>query len=141
MVWLYVTFVRIKARLLKKKLWYISGAVSNDPDFRKKFSNTEKELRKRGLVVLNPVKYERNGKEWAWYLKRDLRKLTYCYGIIQLPDWTSSRGSMVEYSTTLKLGIKAISIANIIEALKFLGEEGLRTLFILLREDYEEEAL
>lgn len=117
MVWLYVTFVRIKARILKKKLWYISGSVSNDPNFRRKFCTTERELKQSGIVVLNPVKYERNGKEWAWYLKRDLRKLTYCYGLIQLADWHTSNGSMVEYSTALKLEMKVLSIANVREAL------------------------
>lgn len=117
MVWLYVTFVRIKARILKKKLWYISGSVSCDPAFRRKFRTTERVLKQSGIIALNPVKYEQNGKAWAWYLKRDLRKLTYCYGLIQLADWTSSRGSMVEYSTALKLGMKVISIANVKEAL------------------------
>lgn len=117
MVWLYVTYLRIKARILKKKLWYISGEVTGDPTFRGKFRTTERALKQRGILALNPVKYERNGKEWAWYLKRDLRKLTYCYGIVQLADWTSSRGSMVEYSTALKLEMKVLSIANVKEAL------------------------
>lgn len=117
MVWLYVTCLRIKAHILRKKLWYISGSVSCDPAFRGKFHTTERALRQRGILVLNPVKYERNGKEWAWYLKRDLRKLTYCYGLIQLADWSTSKGSMVEYSTALKLGMKVISIANVKEAI------------------------
>lgn len=117
MVWIYVTFVRIKSRILKKKLWYISGEVSNDPDFRKKFGQAEKELSARGIVVLNPVKYERNGKDWAWYLKRDVRKLSYCDGIILLYGWANSRGAMVEYSLAIKLKLKTISIANVKEAL------------------------
>jgi hypothetical protein len=117
MVWLYVTFVRIKARILKKKLWYISGEVTGDPYFRGKFRTTERALKRRGLVVLNPVKYERNGKAWAWYLKRDIRKLSYCYGLIQLKDWTQSRGSMVEYSIALKLEMKVLSIASVKEAI------------------------
>ena len=117
MVWLYVTFVRIKARLLRKKLWYISGEVTGDPYFRGKFRTTEWALKQHGLVVLNPVKYERNGKAWAWYLKRDIRKLTYCYGVIQLADWSTSRGSMAEYSTAIKLEMKVLSIANVKEAM------------------------
>ena len=117
MVWLYVTFVRIKARILKKKLWYISGSVSCDPNFRGKFRTTERALKQRGIVVLNPVKYERNGKAWAWYLKRDLRKLTYCYGLIQLADWYTSKGSMVEHSTARNLGMEILSIANVKEAI------------------------
>lgn len=117
MVWLYVTFVRIKARILKKKLWYISGEVSNDPDFRKKFKQAEKDLSRIGLVILNPVKYERNGKDWAWYLKRDVRKLSYCDGIILLYGWANSRGAMVEYSLSIKLGMKTLSIANVKEAI------------------------
>lgn len=117
MVWLYITFLRIKVHILKKKLWYISGEVSNDPDFRKKFNQTEKNLKKQGLVVLNPVKYERNGKEWTWYLKKDVRKLSYCDGIILLYGWANSRGAMVEYSLATKLKLKIISIANVKEAI------------------------
>ena len=117
MVWLYVTYLRIKARILKKRIWYISGEVSNDPDFRKKFNQTEKELSSKGLVILNPVRYERNGKEWTWYLKRDVRKLSYCDGIILLYGWANSRGAMVEYSLAIKLKLKIISIANVKEAL------------------------
>ena len=117
MVWLYVTFVRIKARILKKKLWYISGSVSRDHNFRGKFRTTERALKQIGILVLNPVKYERNGKAWAWYLKRDLRKLTYCYGLIHLADWSTSKGSTVEYNTAISLGMKTLSIANVKEAL------------------------
>ena len=117
MVWLYVTFLRIKARILKKKLWYLSGEVSNDPDFRKKFNRIEKELSSAGIVVLNPVRYERDGKDWAWYLKRDVRKLSYCDGIILLYGWANSGGAMVEYNLAIKLKLKTISIANVKEAL------------------------
>ena len=117
MVWLYVTFVRIKARILRKKLWYISGSVTCDPNFRGKFRTAERELKQRGILVLNPVKYERNGKAWTWYIKRDLRKLTYCYGLIQLADWSTSKGSMVEYSTALKLEMKVLNMAYVKEAL------------------------
>ena len=117
MVWLYVTYLRIKARILKKKLWYISGSVSRDHNFRGKFRTTERALKRRGILVLNPVKYERNGKAWAWYLKRDLRKLTYCYGLIQLKDWRTSKGSTIEYDTAIGLEMKVIGIENVRESL------------------------
>ena len=92
--------------LTNKGPWYISGAVSSDPDFRKKFAIAEKKLKEKGLKVVNPVKREKEGKAWDWYLRKDIRKLTRCHGIILLPDWKDSAGARLEKSIADGLGME-----------------------------------
>lgn len=77
--------------LMKKDKWYISGAVSSDANFREKFYKAEKELKAKGYSVLNPVKGEKDGKEWSYYIKKDIKKLLKCHGIILLYDWKKAK--------------------------------------------------
>lgn len=80
-----------------KTKWYISGAVSSDPNFREKFAKAEAELKSRGYKVINPVKGEKDGKPWQYYMKKDIKKLLKCNGIFLLPDWKTSEGACLEY--------------------------------------------
>lgn len=93
---------------LRKRKWYISGAVSNDPDYRMKFLYAEYQLKSRGFKVLNPVKHEKDGKAWDYYLRKDIRKLTKCDGIILLDDWYESRGARLELKVASGLGMKVL---------------------------------
>ena len=93
---------------LRKRKWYISGAVSNDPDFRLKFAYAEYQLKSRGFKTLNPVKHEKDGKPWDYYLRKDIRKLTKCDGIILLDDWYESRGARLELKVAIGLGLKVL---------------------------------
>jgi hypothetical protein len=87
-----------------RRRWYLSGSVTNDPDFRDKFAYAEYQLRKRGLKVLNPVKHEKDGKKWSYYLRKDLKKLLKCQGIILLDDWTNSKRARLELKVAEELG-------------------------------------
>ena len=91
-----------------RKKWYLSGSVTNDPDFRNKFAYAELYFKKRGVKVLNPVKHEKDGKAWAYYLRKDLRKLTKCQGIILLDGWENSKGAKLELKVAQELGFKVI---------------------------------
>lgn len=93
---------------MRKVKWYISGAVSNDPDYRMKFLYAEYQLKSRGFKVLNPVKHEKDGKAWDYYLRKDIRKLTKCGGIILLVDWFESRGAQLELKVASGLGMKVL---------------------------------
>lgn len=86
--------------------WYISGAVSSDKDFRNKFTEAERKLKAEGYRVLNPVKGEKEGKIWSYYMKKDLKKLLKCNGIILLPDWQESEGAKLELSVASQLGYR-----------------------------------
>lgn len=90
------------------KTVYISGAVTSDPDFRKKFDKAEKLLYTKGYIPVNPVKGEEDGKEWKYYLKKDLKKLLECDGIYILSDWHKSKGARLEIQVALDLGYEVI---------------------------------
>jgi hypothetical protein len=91
-----------------RKKWYLSGSVSNDPDFRDKFAYAEYQLRKRGLKVLNPVKHEKDGKKWSYYLRKDIRKLTRCQGLILLDGGQDSEGASLELTIAHGLGFEVM---------------------------------
>lgn len=84
--------------------WYLSGSVSSDPDYMDKFAYAEFQLRKRGFKVLNPVKHEKEGKKWSYYLRKDIRKLTRCQGLILLDGWQNSEGASLELTIAQGLG-------------------------------------
>lgn len=90
------------------KTVYISGAVTSDPDFRKKFDKAEKLLYTKGYIPVNPVKGETEGEEWEYYLRKDLKKLLDCNGIYILSDWNKSRGAQLEIHVALELGLEVI---------------------------------
>ena len=83
--------------------WYISGKVTGDPDYRRKFKKAENKLRAEGLEVCNPVEGEEEGHEWNYYLKKDIRKLLDCDGIYFLSDWCDSKGAELEFRVAMAL--------------------------------------
>jgi hypothetical protein len=94
----------------KRGKWYLSGAVSNDPDFRLKFNYAEYQLKQKGFKVLNPVKGEKDGKAWDYYMRKDIRKLTKCDGIILMDDWFESKGARLEKKVAEELGMKILRL-------------------------------
>lgn len=87
---------------------YISGAVSTDSNFREKFDKAEKFLLSKGFKVVNPVKNEADGKEWVYYMRKDIVKLMSCDCVYALSDWTKSKGARIELMLALDLGIEVI---------------------------------
>ena len=87
---------------------YISGAVTSDPDFRKKFDKAEKLLYTKGYIPVNPVKGEEDGKDWSYYMKKDIQKLLSCDAIYVLSDWYDSKGARLEINIALELGLEVI---------------------------------
>ena len=87
---------------------YISGAVSSDKNFREKFSKAEKYLHDIGYNVVNPVKDEEDGKEWIYYMRKDIVKLMSCDCIYALSDWVISKGARIEIRLAFDLGMEVI---------------------------------
>lgn len=91
---------------------YISGKVSGDSNFREKFAIAEKALKGKHPVLkiktVNPVKGEKEGKSWEYYLKKDIKKLLKCNAIYLLPDWRESKGALFEKEIAEKLGYTVI---------------------------------
>lgn len=99
---------------------YISGKVTGCANYRNKFRDAEKYLRKHGIRCVNPVKGEKDGKAWDWYLRRDIRKLTKCCAIVLLPDWHESKGARLEKLVAESLGLHVMAYESL---QKWLEEE------------------
>lgn len=86
--------------------WYLSGKITGDDDYRIKFEKAEKLLTQKGYKVLNPIKHEKDGKSWIYYMKKDIKKLLKCDGIILLEDFQKSKGAKLEKIIAENLGYK-----------------------------------
>lgn len=82
---------------------YISGPITNNPDYVKQFEEAENKIKSMGYNACNPVRYanslrEKYGREPTWdeYLKFDLELLADCDAITMLPGWKDSKGAKLE---------------------------------------------
>lgn len=104
---------------MKKKRIYISGPITGEPRKKnmKRFAVAEKILRAHGYDVINPTKVW--ACRWPWLYKIVGYKLTLLYdlwllltkadGIINLPGWHTSRGSIIEDNVSMWFHMCGIS--------------------------------
>ena len=88
---------------------YISGAISSDPCYRKKFQKAQISLEEAGYEVVNPAAVYGNGSMTTYkeYIDADLDLLKECDAIYMLRDWYKSRGAKMEhqYAKTTEMWI------------------------------------
>ena len=92
--------------------YYLSGKIMGDPGYMEKFAGYEARYRNAGIRVVNPAMRERKGWAWQRYMKRGIRLLMKCGGIIMLPDWESSDGAVLEHEIACRLGFTVIYAAS-----------------------------
>lgn len=91
---------------------YLSGAITNNPSYRKQFNEAQKHLESKGETVLNPVKLglmlelEQEDPSWEDYMKLDITALIQCDAIYMLQGWESSKGATLEHHIAKELGLK-----------------------------------
>jgi hypothetical protein len=112
---------------------YVSGSISEDPDYMIKFQNAAKKLRSKGFTVLNPIELGHVDKagadingSWELHLMRDLcAMLGYgitadaCQGIAVIP-YEESSGADLECSVAEALGFHIMTVD---EWLAWTGDE------------------
>lgn len=91
---------------------YISGAISTDPHYRKKFANAETILRACGYDVLNPTMIPPL-LTYDQHMRIDLILVEACDVIVLLPDWRYSDGANVELDRAKQLGKEIILYSSI----------------------------
>ncbi len=101
----------------KKLRVYISGAISNNPNFKLQFELAEASLRSQGFEVINPAKMNDVMPEsatWREYMDITLDLLKICDIIYMLDGWEASKGAQVEfnYAMGVKMGIKFQNAEN-----------------------------
>lgn len=95
-----------------KGFTYLSGAITNNQNYRSQFFEAEKHLEAQGLKPLNPVKLglilelEQGAPSWTDYMKLDITALIQCDAIYMLQGWESSKGATLEHHIAKELGLK-----------------------------------
>lgn len=90
---------------------YISGKVTGLPInvARKMFSDAEDKINATGKYeAVNPLKDEKEGYEWEYYMRKDIKLLMDCEYIHFLPNWQESRGANLEMIIARQLGIQTL---------------------------------
>lgn len=90
--------------------WYLSGGMSGYPDGnRPQFQIAAAMLRERGYDVCNPIEFDESPDlPWSDYLRKDIRALMDCGGVITLPGWQESRGASLEVHIAHALGMQVL---------------------------------
>jgi hypothetical protein len=81
---------------MNKKAVYIAGSIANCKGYKTKFRAAEKELKRRGFIVLNPAKLPQGLRPEAY--------MPICLAMVEAADilcligddWHKSRGAMTE---------------------------------------------
>lgn len=76
-----------------KKL-YLSGAITNNPEYKKQFTRKYKELEEK-YIVLSPLFINAN-LEWKEYMHIDLAMIDVCDVVYMMKGWKDSRGAKIE---------------------------------------------
>ena len=90
---------------------YISGAITADKGYYRKFLNAEIELKKKGFEVVNPARVAKSlpkALEYEDYMRIDWALIEVCDSICLLKDWETSAGSKREKEYAEQLGKKII---------------------------------
>ena len=100
---------------IRRKVCYISGPISSDPDYRSKFYAAEEKYIQKGFDVINPVRIDDetacDKTNWTWkdYIVRDLKIVLSAEldTVVMLPSWgKDSRGALAGfYLAVMVLGL------------------------------------
>ena len=76
---------------------YLSGAITNDPNYKTKFAYYEEILSRMGHTVMNPAILPA-GFTWTEYMAIALTMQSVCDATFFIPDWQESTGAKAEHA-------------------------------------------
>lgn len=94
---------------------YVAGPMTGYPDNNfPAFHSAARALRAAGFDVVNPAEIvpESGAKDWAAYMRADIRELVTCDVVALLPGWETSKGAAIEQGLAVALGMPAVDIAQ-----------------------------
>ena len=89
---------------------YIAGPMTGLPELNYPlFNKVDVVLAANGFGVLNPAdnRPPKDATEWGWqdYMKQGLTMLLKADGVALLPNWTLSKGALLEHHVADQLGM------------------------------------
>ena len=85
---------------------YISGAITNNPNYLSEFAAAEEKLLAKGYLVINPT--NTTGNSYKDFIDKDLKELMKCDAIYLLKGWQKSKGAMLEYTYAKTVDMKIL---------------------------------
>ena len=92
------------------KIVYLSGKITDNPDYKKDFACAELFLSQIGYMVVNPARLDEVAKELTYE-----QYMQICYRLIDIADiifmvsgWQKSKGANAELSYAKSLGKKVM---------------------------------
>lgn len=98
---------------------YLSGPISNDPNYATHFKEAELYFRKMNYQVINPVEVgnellkKNKNMSYKDFMIADINKLFECDSIAMLPGWKNSKGALAENALAVSLNYKIIEFFKI----------------------------
>ena len=86
-----------------KKVIFISGPITGQPDYAGDFNRMETQLIARGYIALNPASLPLGMSE-GQYMRICLAMIDTADAVILLHDWRSSKGASLESNYCLYTG-------------------------------------
>lgn len=80
---------------------YISGGISNIPDYKERFKKAEEFLTSQGYKAINPTVLDAFPLNYEEYMDLDLALIDICGAMYMLKDWEKSCGANREYGYAL----------------------------------------
>lgn len=108
---------------------YISGKITGDEGYLKKFAEAQVALRSEGYEVVNPSMLEGvvSGIEWSQALYVGMNCLIgIADGILMLPDWEESKGACLELGMALGLDMPVY----VMKDGKAMGPQSMEEIFL-----------
>ena len=89
---------------------YISGRITNNPNYREEFYKASEWLVAQGYQPINPSNLDITFPDLSYeeYMTLDYKLLEMCEGIFMIHGWQSSKGACAELTYAKSLGKKII---------------------------------
>jgi hypothetical protein len=94
---------------------YISGPIKDIYNAKELFYSAQSKLTNEGYKVINPFEIINdngtfvsgsNKELYEFYLRMDIRELTFCDSIYILKGWEKSNGANIELNVAKAIGLK-----------------------------------
>lgn len=90
---------------------YVSGPITDNPDYERKFAEVSEWLEGAGFTPVSPV--TKAMLSYKTYIDRGLEILQSCDAICMIPGWMDSEGAKLEHHYAGVVGLPEILIPEI----------------------------